>query len=136
MNKISDRWAKLILWAGSYISAILFAIVGGYCWLKTDREELKKECKKVLVVTLIFLVFDIIIALISSFTTIFSFNAYKFISIFKAVVSFIKICTYVVFALFACFGININIHKQQDESKTKVIENKVDEEIAEQNKND
>ena len=45
MNKISNKWLKIILWVGSYINILLFALVGGYIWIKTDNEDVKNEIK-------------------------------------------------------------------------------------------
>ena len=140
MDKISDRWAKVILWAGSYINAILFAIVGGYYWLKTDREELKKECKKVLWVTLIFLALEMTIGLISSFITLCNADGYTFISVVSSIVVIAKICTYTLFGLFALFGVKITLFEQRNkenkENNTKPAEEKVEVEIVEPNKED
>lgn len=128
MEKISDRWAKLILWASAYISAILFALVGGYYWLKTDREELKSECKKVLWVTLIFLAISMTLTVISSFGTICA-GGYRAISIISAIVTIIKVCTYLTFALFAFFGIEFDIFGQKSKEKNNKKAEKKDEKV-------
>lgn len=140
MDKISDRWAKLILWAGSYISAFLFALIGGYYWLNTDREELKKECKKVLWVTLIFLALQMVITLISSFNGIFCINGYSFISVITSIVTFAKICTFAILGLFAFFGVKITVfeHKKKEakEVNSTSKDEKIEVEIVEPNKED
>ena len=133
MEKISDRWAKLILWASAYINAILFALVGGYYWLKTDREELKSECKKVLWVTLIFLAITMTLTVISSFGTICN-GGYRVISVISAVVAIVKVCTYVTLALFSFFGIKFDISGWKEakaEVKNENKEEKVEVEIVE-----
>ncbi len=124
MEKISDRWAKLILWASAYLNAILFALVGGYYWLKTDREELKSECKKVLWVTLIFLAISMTLTVVSSFSTICN-GGYRVISVINAVVAMVKVCTYLTFALFSFFGIKFDISGGK-EANAKVKDNKKD----------
>ena len=132
MEKISDRWAKLILWASAYINAILFALVGGYYWLKTDREELKSECKKVLWVTLIFLAISMTLTVVSSFGTICN-GGYRVISIINAIVAIVKVCTYLTLALFSFFGIKFDISNGK-EAKAEVNaskEEKVEVEIVE-----
>ena len=140
MDRISDRWAKLILWAGSYVSAFLFALIGGYYWLNTDREELKNECKKVLWVTLIFLALQMVITLISSFNGIFGINGYSFISVITSIVTFAKICTFAILGLFAFFGVKITVfeHKKKEakEVNSTSKDEKIEVEIVEPNKED
>ena len=136
MEKISDRWAKIILWAGSYMSVILFALIGGYYWLKTDRNELKKECKKVLCVTLIFLVLEMSVALISYFISIFNINWFSFVSVVESIIGFAKIFAYAIPAVFALFGIMVTllVRRKKEDNKTQSVEGNAEVEIVESNK--
>ncbi|MGN1227870.1 MAG: hypothetical protein ACI4TX_04420 [Christensenellales bacterium] len=140
MSKINDRWAKLILWAGSYVNVILFALIGGYYWLKTDREELKKECKKVLYVTLIFLILEMIIELISTFITLCNIAGNNFIFIVSSIVIIAKICTYAIFGLFALLGVRITTSENKKEEEKGIKSESKDEAtevgIVESNKQD
>ena len=54
MKKIGKIPGALIVWASAYVNVIVFALCGGYFFLKSDDESLKNETKKALIVTLIF----------------------------------------------------------------------------------
>ena len=117
MQKISKKWQKVILWAGAYASSIIFALLGGYVWLKTDDDE------KVFAVTLVFL-------LLGAFTVIFSacmnmapYNAqaYKAYYIINGIIGIAKILTYLVFGLFAYFNLKSVKTDGEEEKKKEVI---------------
>ena len=54
MKKIGKKTGTLVLWASAYVNLIVFALCGGYVWLKSDDEYLKNETKKALIVSLVF----------------------------------------------------------------------------------
>ena len=123
MQKISKKWQKVILWAGAYASSIIFALLGGYVWLKTEDDELKKETKKVFAVTLVFL-------LLGAFTVIFSacmnmapYNAqaYKAYYIINGIIGIAKILTFLIFGLFAYFNLKSVKTDGEEEKKEEVI---------------
>ncbi len=63
MHKISKRWLKAMLWASSFVSPLLFALVGGYVWIKSDDEEISHEVKHVFFDVMIFIGIDLITSL-------------------------------------------------------------------------
>lgn len=101
MEKIKKNWLKLILWAGAYVNAIIFALCGGYVWLKTDDEDVKKEIKKILFVTLIFIAVNMLVALVHSVLSIAESTNYKAYNVINSLVTIAKIITFAVFALLA-----------------------------------
>lgn len=63
MHKISKRWLKAMLWASSFVSPFLFALVGGYVWIKSDDEEISREVKHVFFDVMIFVAIDLVVSL-------------------------------------------------------------------------
>lgn len=121
MNKISDKWMKVILWASSYVSAIAFALVGGYVFLNTDKDNIKNETKRVLIVTLIYVALGMFVALFGAFMAFGSYSAgvSKAYSIIGAMITISKIIVYVVFVILA-FVSNDDV-KSSDEQETEEI---------------
>ena len=101
MNKISNKWLKIILWVGSYINILLFALVGGYIWIKTNNEDVKNDIKKILWVTIIFTAIGAFLSIFSACMGFGSYNAdaSKAYSIISSLVVIAKIVTYLVFII-------------------------------------
>jgi len=107
MKGIKDNVAKVILWLSGYLNIIVFALTGGYVWLKTDNDELKGEAKKVFIVTLIFTLVDIALRLyyiIMNMANMLTGDAYKFYSLLGNISSLAKIAVFLIFGLIAFFS--------------------------------
>lgn len=107
MKGLKNCYAKAILWISSFVNVIVFALTGGYVWLKSDNEELKKETKKVLIVAIVFICLDALLSLmytIYSFNTNYTGNFYNIYRTLTKIVSIGKTVTYLVFTLIALFS--------------------------------
>ena len=104
MNKIGKKFGALIVWASAYVNVIVFALCGGYFFLKSDDESLKNETKKALIVTLIFVGIGMIQSLVSYLFTLcgvsYSGDLYRAHQTIGSLVSVAKIAVYAVFAVF------------------------------------
>lgn len=122
MNKISNKWLKVILWVCSYVNIIVFALVGGFIWLKNDNEEIKKEFKKVLWVTIIFIAINALLSLISACIGLGTYNAdaSRAIQVISSLVTIGKIITYVVFIILAL--VNKEENSKSNNSKEEINE--------------
>lgn len=87
---------------------IVFALCGGYFFLKSDDESLKNETKKALIVTLIFVGIGMIQSLVSYLFTLcgvsYSGDLYRAHQTIGSLVSVAKIAVYAVFAALSVFG--------------------------------
>lgn len=104
MKGLKDCYAKVILWLSSYLNVIAFVLTGGYVWLKSDNENLKKETKKVFIVALVFLCIDAFLSIYYAFMTMgntYSMDAYDFYRVLSKLVVIGKIVTYAVCAILA-----------------------------------
>ena len=106
MEKISNKWLKVILWVAGYLGGIVFALVGGYVYIKTDKEEIKKETKNVFIVTLCYFIVDVVIAFISKTISVFggSVDAYNVLTIISYLCFVSKVLVYAILALHAFFN--------------------------------
>lgn len=108
MKKIGKKFGGLIVWASAYVNAIVFALCGGYFFLKSDDESLKNETKKALIVTLIFVGIGMIQSLVSYLFTLcgvsYSGDLYRAHQTIGTLVSVAKIAVYAVFAALSVFG--------------------------------
>lgn len=106
-GKLTNNWKKLFVWVSAYLSYVAFALVGGYVFVKEEDEEVRKQTKLALFVTIIF-------ACLSAFLTIFyscmglgstsyNSNAYDFYRWFSFFVTIGKIVTFAVFACISFF---------------------------------
>ncbi len=108
MKKIGKIPGALIVWASAYVNMIVFALCGGYFFLKSDDESLKNETKKALIVTLIFVGIGMIQSLVSYLFTLcgvsYSGDLYRAHQTIGTLVSVAKIAVYAVFAALSVFG--------------------------------
>lgn len=108
MKKIGKILGGLIVWASAYVNVIVFALCGGYFFLKSDDESLKNETKKALIVTLIFVGIGMIQSLVSYLFTLcgvsYSGDLYRAHQTIGSLVSVAKITVYAVFAALSVFG--------------------------------
>ena len=108
MKKIGKKFGALIVWASAYVNVIVFALCGGYFFLKSDDESLKNETKKALIVTLIFVGISMIQSLVSYLFTLCgvsnSGDLYRAHQTIGTLVSVAKIAVYAVFAALSVFG--------------------------------
>lgn len=108
MKKIGKKFGALIVWASAYVNVIVFALCGGYFFLKSDDESLKNETKKALIVTLIFVGIGMIQSLVSYLFTLcgvsYSGDLYRAHQTIGTLVSVAKIAVYAVFAALSVFG--------------------------------
>lgn len=108
MKKIGKIPGALIVWASAYVNVIVFALCGGYFFLKSDDESLKNETKKALIVTLIFVGIGMIQSLVSYLFTLcgvsYPGDLYRAHQTIGSLVSVAKIAVYAVFAALSVFG--------------------------------
>ena len=108
MKKIGKIPGGLIVWASAYVNVIVFALCGGYFFLKSDDESLKNETKKALIVTLVFVGISMIQSLVSYLFTLcgvsYSGDLYRAHQTIGTLVSVAKIAVYAVFAALSVFG--------------------------------
>ncbi len=108
MKKIGKKLGGLIVWASAYVNVIVFALCGGYFFLKSDDESLKNETKKALIVTLIFVGIGMLQSLVSCLFTLcgvsYSGDLYRAHQTIGSLVSVAKIAVYAVFAALSVFG--------------------------------
>ena len=108
MKKIGKIPGALIVWASAYVNVIVYALCGGYFFLKSDDESLKNETKKALIVTLIFVGIGMIQSLVSYLFTLcgvsYSGDLYRAHQTIGTLVSVAKIAVYAVFAALSVFG--------------------------------
>lgn len=115
---MSNNLKKAFMWAGAFVSIIAFILVGGYFFIKEkEDEDMQKEVKTCLIVTLIFVA-------ISAFVSLFNYIAGLFgasgvvttiYTILLMLVGIGKIVTYAVFAIIA-------LVKGRENKKAKVVE--------------
>ena len=107
MNKIGKKAASLIIWASAYVSVVVFALCGGYVWLKSNDETVKNETKKALIVSLLFIAVSMLQTFVgqclSLFDVSYGSDLYTAHQMIANVVTIAKIVVFTVFALLAFF---------------------------------
>lgn len=127
MKGIKDNVAKVILWLSGYLNIIVFALTGGYVWLKSDNDELKNETKKIFIVTLIFTLIDILLRvyyIVMSMANRLSGDAYKLYSTLSNISSLAKIAVFLIFGLIAFFSASKKDDKKVSKDDKKQVEEK------------
>ena len=97
---MNEKLKKVFILLSGYLSFIAFAIVGGYVFIKSDSEELKKTAKLTLIVTSIFTAISAVLLIYNHFGNFFggyySSTAYDVYSIITGIVAIAKIIVYAV----------------------------------------
>ncbi len=97
---MNEKLKKVFILLSGYISFIAFAIVGGYVFVKSDSEELKKTAKLTLIVTLIFTAISAVLLIYNHFGNFFGgyygSTAYDVYSIITGIVAIAEIIVYAV----------------------------------------
>ena len=97
---MSEKLKKVFILLSGYLSFIAFAIVGGYVFVKSDSEELKKTAKLTLILTLIFTAINAVFLIYNHFGGFFggyySSTAYDIYSIIMGIVAIAEIIVYAV----------------------------------------
>ena len=102
---MSQNLKKCFMWVCGYLNIVAFALVGGYLYIKSDDEDMKKEVKIALIVTLIFTAITAVLSIYNycgGFSSAYYGSvAYDVYSICLSVVQIAKIIVYAVFAIMA-----------------------------------
>ena len=97
---MNEKLKKVFILLSGYLSFIAYAIVGGYVFVKSDSEELKKTAKLTLIVTSIFTAISAVLLIYNHFGNFFggyySSTAYDVYSIITGIVAIAKIIVYAV----------------------------------------
>ncbi len=64
---MNEKLKKVFVLLSGYLSFIAFAVVGGYVFIKSENEELKKTAKLTLIVTLIFTAISAVLLIYNHF---------------------------------------------------------------------
>ena len=103
----SQKWKKALIWVSGYVSFLCFALVGGYAFLKSEDEELKKTSKMVFFISLIFMALSAFMSIINNFGSMgnnwYSSALYDFYSVCTKLISIAQIITYAVFVILTFF---------------------------------
>lgn len=131
MEKLKKNLFHLAIWASVLVSYLAFAVVGGFCMVKSDREDLKDTCKKALVIALIFFAVELFLTVFhyigSCFNGYYGSGAYQFYDIAGNIVAIAKIITVVVFAILGIVGVGEKKEKNGGSEKENTAEAKAPE---------
>lgn len=135
MEKIKKNWLKLILWVGAYVNLVIFAIIGSYVYLKTDDEDIKKEVKKVFLISLLFVGINMLLSLIYNILGFAKNVNYDFYNVLSRLTSIAKIITFIVFGILAFFSPEkVEVQGEKVEENKELTEENKEEVQEEQNK--
>lgn len=91
----------------AYLNVVLFAVCGGYIWFKLGDEKLKKETKKALLITLLFVVIGVVQTLVgqclSLFNVAYTSTIYDVHQAIANIITIARILVYTIFTLIFFF---------------------------------
>lgn len=118
MKGLKQNQAKFVLWISGFVSFLAFALVGGYVFVSSENEELKKETKKVFLVSLIFICIEAVLSVVSACMGL----AGTYSKTYSIIRYLLVIAKVVVFAIFACIAL---FEKEESENQEGPAETKV-----------
>ena len=108
MEKLNSKWQKLILWLTGYLNIIAFVLGGGFVYLKTQDEKVKKSAKTVLAFVIVFTIIDIIRLIIANFINLGdNYEAINGVYHVGLVIAVIKAVTFVTFCVLDMFNLQV-----------------------------
>lgn len=103
MQTIQLDLKKIAVWASAYLDPVLFALVGGFFYLKSDDESVKKTCVQALKIKLLFIgitvLFNVIDLIGSMFKGYYGSDFYSFMNKVDTIYAIARIVVYVVFMI-------------------------------------
>ncbi|MBQ2809885.1 MAG: hypothetical protein IJF11_03235 [Clostridia bacterium] len=121
MNKISIKLQKLIVWLTGYLNVIAFFLAGGYIFLKTEHEDVRKSAKTAFFTLAIFTAIDLLTTVLSNiFSLSQSYDAYNTITKARVIISVVRVVIFVVLMALDIAG--IHLAKKQDEDAPAIVE--------------
>ena len=131
MEKLKKNLFHLAIWASVLVSYLAFAVVGGFCMVKSDREDLKNTCKKALAIALIFFVAELFLTIFNEIGGMcngyYGSGAFSFYTIASGILEIVKIVTVVVFAVLGIVGVGEKKEKNGGSEKENTAEAKAPE---------
>lgn len=122
-GKWNKKLSKLFILLSGYVSFIAFAVVGGYCLVKSDDEELKDTTKKVFIISLIYYAICAVFLVLGDFggmsSNYYGSGFYKFINITSNLIEIAKIVVYSILMLMVVFDVKLSANEENDDNKTK-----------------
>ena len=103
MEKNHANLLRLLLWVSSYLNLLAFVLFGGYVYLKSGREDLRRECRRVTGFIVIFAAAGSLLSLLGYLNGLFGYSAdmQNVLNFLSSLLSAVRIVTYAVFAIFA-----------------------------------
>lgn len=124
MKTLSTFWQKTIVWLTGWLNTIAFFVAGGYVYLNTENEDVKKSAKSVLGLLLIFAGIELLRAIIYNIFSVANAD-YDTLSVISDVANIIYIIKAIVFTAFYILdikGIKITPIKEKTEKQDTVEE--------------
>ncbi|HBJ98072.1 MAG TPA: hypothetical protein DDY82_03275, partial [Clostridiales bacterium] len=104
-------------------------------YLKTEDEDVKKEVKKVFLISLLFTGLSMLLSLIYNILGLAKSSSYDFYYVLSRLISIAKIITFVVFGILAFFSPE-KVEEQGEKAEDKEVTEETKEEVQEEQNKD
>jgi len=121
MKNLSAKWQKTIVWLSGWLNIIAFFLAGGYIYLNTDDDDVKRSAKTAVVLTLFFTAIEVLRSIIYNVLNIanVSYDTLSVISDIGTAFSIIKTITFTTLFILDLCGIKfIPVLKNKENKET------------------
>ena len=124
MKTLSIFWQKTIVWLTGWLNTIAFFLAGGYVYLNTESEDVKKSAKSVLGLMLIFAGIEILRSVIYNILSVANvdYDTLAVLSDVAYIISIIKAIVFVTLYILDIKGIKFLPIKEKTIEEEKVEE--------------
>lgn len=124
MKTLSIFWQKTIVWLTGWLNTIAFFLAGGYVYLNTESEDVKKSAKSVLGLMLIFAGIEILRSVIYNILSVANvdYDTLSVITDISYVITIIKSIVFVTLYILDIKGIKFLPIKEKTIEEEKVEE--------------